>query len=499
MSAPVLLDWQADVLAWALDPAAPPFAAIYGGIGCGKTWLLSLIADVVSETRPGARSMILSDTFPRLMGNNQNECIKLFPKSAKYNGQSNTWAFDDEGPDEMPSTVELRYYQLPANRDEASNPLEGRTVNGILIADEAQSMPMQSLKHAIQRTRGHSVDINGVKHPPKVLFNGRPGAIDWWAKRVEELGGVVFRPQTADNPHNGPQYVRNIYRDNPRRVADCLTKGTPMPVKGAIYDCMTDDAWPLGNVVHGWQYDHEAPVELGIDFGRRTPAVIWIQQCTIDGLEVDVAFDAWGANEKLARDIVAAVRAPWWRRWAGRDELYGVARGEPVDGRWRVDTAAVDPAGNATNAQTGKTDIDLLKRRPNADPDGLGGGLGCRVVKTTDSDRTPVHAGIAKLQGLMDPGAGHRKLLITAELMERGLNAVAGERTLIRSLLTYSWEHADRKSRSGRDHDSTHHCDALRYWCINRRWGEAKRRAPTWRGQAAATVSPLRDIQNRDR
>ena len=68
--------------------------------------------------------------------------------------------------------------------------------------------------------------------------------------------------------------------------------------------------------------------------------------------------------------------------------------------------------------------------------------------------------------------------LITRELWERGMSAPAGARTLARSLLTYSWEHADRKSRSGRDHDSTHHCDALRYWCINRRWGPTSKAPP---------------------
>lgn len=474
MSPPQLLDWQKDVLRWVLDPDAPPFAAIYGGIGCGKTYLLSLVVDVVAMTRPGSFSMLLSDTYGRLMGNNQPECIKLF-RGAAYNGQSMVWTFPAIG-DEAPSRAELRFYQLPASRDEGSNPLEGRTVTGVIIADEAQSLPQQVLSHMIQRARGGATDINGVRHAPKVLVNGRPGAIDWWARRVEELGGVVFRPMTADNPHNGPGYIENIYRDNPRRVADCLTKGTPMPVEGAVYSCLSDEAWPVGNVIEGWHYDHGLPAEVGIDFGRRTPAVVWIQPCTIDGLEVDVIFDAWGENEKLTRDIVAAIRDPWQRRWGDRDALYGVRRGEAPSqhpdfaGVWRVDCAAVDPAGNAKDAKSGATDIGLLRRRPDHDPDGLGGGLGCRVVCTTDADRVPVHAGITRLQGMMDPGMGHRRLLVTRELMERGMNAPAGARTLPRSLLTYSWEHADRKSRSGRDHDSTHHCDALRYWAINRRW-----------------------------
>lgn len=476
-----LLGWQKDVLRWALDPTAPAFGAIYGGIGCGKTYLLSLVAEVVAVTRPGSLSLLVSDTHGRLMGNNQRECIKLFPSEAEFNGNDKVWRFPTAG---GVSELELKYYKLHSTMDEAQNPLEGRTVTGIFIVDEAQTLPMKVLEHAADRSRGQSIDLNGVTHHTKILLNGRPGAIDWWVKAVEELGGRVWRPMTADNPHNGPHYIANIYATRERRVADCLTKGTPMPVEGAIYDCLRDETWPAGNLVEGWRYDHGAPVELGIDFGRRTPAVVWIQPCVIDGLEVDVIFDAWGDNEKLTRDIVAAIRDPWHRRWSDRDELYGVRRGQVLDlhpdfdGVWRVDVAATDPAGNAKDAKSGKTDIDLLRRRPGQDPDGLGGGLGCRVAFTTNADRVPVHAGITRLQGLMDPGLGHRRLLITRELWERGMSAPAGARTLARSLLTYSWEHADRKSRSGRDHDSTHHCDALRYWCINRRWGPTSKAPP---------------------
>lgn len=469
------LDWQKDVIRWALDPDAPPFAAIYGGIGCGKTFCLADVVFAVAASRPGSLSLVVSDTYGRLMGNNQREHRKVFPEVMTYNSNDHVWRMPAIG-DAPPSEIEMRYYKLPEGSDEAKNPIEGRTVTGIFLVDECQALPLKIFEHAADRSRGVCRDLAGVEHATKILFNGRPGAIDWWVRKVEAMGGRVWRPMTAENPHNGPNYIANIYATRPRRVADCLTKGTPMPVEGAIYDCMSDEAWPAGNIIDGWRYDHLAPVELGIDFGRRTPAVVWVQPSVVDGLEVDVMFDAWGEDEKLVRDIVAAIRSPWWRRWEGRDEVYGVERGQVLDmapgfdGVWRYDVAAVDPAGNAKSAQSGKGDVDLLRRAVGHDPDGLGGGLGCMVVHTTDADRTPVHAGIMKVQGLMDPGRGHRRLLITREMFDRGMNAKAGERTLARSLLTYEWKHADRKSRRGRDHDSTHHCDAMRYWIINRRW-----------------------------
>ena len=59
---------------------------------------------------------------------------------------------------------------------------------------------------------------------------------------------------------------------------------------------------------------------------------------------------------------------------------------------------------------------------------------------------------------------------MTRELHDRGMAAPHTVRTLARSLLQYSWRHAEKKASGGTEHPSTHHVDALRYRQIGARW-----------------------------
>lgn len=462
MTAP-LLPWQVEATRWLLDPSAADLLAINGGIGCGKSWWLAFALAMVARTRPGSTSALLSDSWPSLAGNNLQPLLTLAGRHAQWRSADRELVFANG------SRIELRHYRLAEGARESANPIEGRNYRGgLVVVDEAQKLPRTVLDHATGRTRGAVASLDGRMWESRVVLNGRPDAGDWWWQRVtEEQGGRVMRPRTGENPHNGAAYLERLRRLYTPAMFRCVTEGEPAPAEGGVFEAWGEQAWPGGNVVEGWLYDESRPVQIGVDFGRRNPAVIWLQPATIGGETVDVIFDEWGASEVLTPGMVSAILAPASARWGGATP-YGA-----TGGRWRLDVAYADPAGNARNVQTGATDIGILRRPVGANPDPLGGGLGCQVVTTTQAERVSVAAGLQRLAGMVSPAAGPRRLVMTRELWQRGIDAPASQRTLARALMRYTWDHAERKSRGGSEAPETHHIDALRYWCIGARWGGA--------------------------
>lgn len=467
---PDLLDWQIEFLEEVLDPAGTDRIAVYGGIGCGKSALLAEALFIVAMTRPGSISLISSDNFENMTAISIRDCRKAFGSAAVYVGKPHSEFRFKNG-----SIVQTRAYRLPKTKDESDNPLEGRTINGLLIVDEVQKLPPKVFDHAEDRTRGVSRD-GLITYYPKMILNGRPGAIDWWPKKIGRLGGRVFRPKTSDNPHNGPRYYAKLRSGKTLREFLCLTEGAPMPMKGACYDIFEAKAWPHGNVLDDFEYDPALPVTAGLDFGRRFPAVVFLQSVkrTIPHgvrvvLEVpgqparevglpggrvvtlDVAFDELMPDEVLTPDLIRHINA--------RDyNLAGVA---------------TDPAGGVENEQTGHSNIKLLKRRQGGVyKDGLGGGLGCRVLWTHDAEKTSVTGGILRVQGAMCDANGIRLLVVARDLWERGKAAPPDQRTIYADLQKYTWDHVMRKGRGrvSAGDDPSHGPDALRYWFINYRW-----------------------------
>lgn len=467
---PDLLDWQKEFLEEVLDPTGPDRVAVYGGIGCGKSALLAEALFIVAMTRPESISLISSDNRENMTAISIRDCRKAFGSAAEYVGPPHSeFRFKND------SIVQTRAYRLPGTYDESKNPFEGRTVNGLLIVDEVQKLPVKVFDHADDRTRGVSRD-GLANYYPKVILNGRPGAIDWWPKKVGRLGGAVFRPKTSDNPHNGPRYYAKLREGKTLREFLCLTEGAPMPLKGACYDIFEAEAWPLGNLLDDFEFDPTLPVTAGLDFGRRFPAVVFLQSVkrTIphgvrvvlevpgrSALEVDlpggmvvtldVVFDELMPDGVLTPDLIRHINA----------------RG------YDLASVATDPAGGVENDQTGQANIKLLKRaKTGSFKDGLGGGLGCRVLWTHDAEKTSVTGGILRVQGAMCDANGIRLLVVARDLWERGKTAPPEQRTIYADLQKYTWDHVLRKGRGrvSAGDDPSHGPDALRYWFINYRW-----------------------------
>ena len=466
LTMPNLLPYQIEFLEAALDPEGPQIIAVWGGIGCGKSVVLSILAWMGAMLYPGSVSMMSTDPLTNLMAINRRMCDELgrahpddkckftFGKAAQYVGApANEFRFSNG------SIVMMRPYNLPAGWDEAKNPWEGRTVNRFLIIDEAQKLALTFLQHAIQRSRGLSLTPMGDLAPPKIIVNGRPGAETAWIKRCVELGAQVFRPKTKDNVHNGTQYLAALRRAHTPQEFACLTEGAEMPVKGAMYSDFSEEPWPKGNLLPGYGYDPDLLVTVGIDFGINNPAVIFFQDQHFEHPDtgethtLSVAFDEWqpvGTDTTVPQLVLGILSKGYNLAWA-----------------------AVDPAGNARNAQTGRSDISILRRPVGFRArDGMGGGLGCPIRLTTDSADTGVAQGCtrvgAKICSAENPP--QRTIVVTEGLWLRGKNAPSGTNSLYATILKYSKRMMLRKARGGSEDPVNHMADALRYYVINK-WG----------------------------
>jgi hypothetical protein len=121
---------------------------------------------------------------------------------------------------------------------------------------------------------------------------------------------------------------------------------------------------------------------------------------------------------------------------------------------WRADRLICDPAGSAANAQTGRSDLDVLEETTGLYPE-----------RTTDPAKRDIRAGIIRLRRALAAG----QIRVTAELWAAGMSAPKRQRTLARCILGYAYpaKGGDEPLKDGR---FDHAIDALRYFAIRELW-----------------------------
>lgn len=484
---PTLTPFQGDFIEWGVDPASPDRCAVYGGVGCGKTYGIALLAYVVAMSRPGSYSLLTTDTTESLRDLLLPECEKAFggwklradgsvvlvldpsdvlvgegevllcPPAATWHDRDRTWRFTNG------STVKLRYYDLKSTQNEAQNPIEGRTVTGVLLADEAQKLPPKLIDHAEERTRGTRRDAVGNVHPPKLAIIGRPGAIDWWRRMIKERGGRVLQPRTRDNPHNGPRYLPKLREGRTLAAYLCIIGEGPAPVEGAAYDnflTLAEDGgpayWPHGNLIRAEVAAGPGEVIIALDPGYGHPGMLFMRPLRL----------LLGAPWKPRQVTVHVVLDDIGVDGVTTPKLIQMAGAKLAANGWFARTLIADPAGAAVNAQTGQSDLSLFARPRDCAIDHLGPGLGVRVVVPTDKAKRDVEIGVGRVQSLIanaeDPPL--RLLLCTDAHWNRCEAAGTEVRNFRNTVLQYTIEIAKKKRAGGRDHKSTHIADAARYY-----------------------------------
>lgn len=421
--------------------------AVWGGVGSGKSYAVAQAVYYAAISRPGCRILVGGKSAGDLISILKPRCDEVFGRRARWIADQRFMRY------EFPngSVAEFRAYQLPSTVDEARNTWEGRDCH-VLICDETEQLPPSVFKHSFERCRIDHTDAAGNRRRPTVIWIGRPGAVDHWIREAKRrrAGGqrvVIIRARTRDNPLVSPSYLENLRAGHsPAGYLCIIGEADAMPLEGAIYDTWSEDPWPRGNVIDGFQVDPRLPVVCAIDFGRNHPAVLWIQPRVIDGEHVDVIFDELVAPKTLTPGLIQLIRQ----------------RGHPIS------YVVCDPAGSAKNVQTGQSDIDLL-RRPVDAPGALGGGLGVPVRFTYDDARTSITAGIYRVQAAILAADGRRRLACTREVWERGRQA---EQSLYRTIQQYEWGAHGEPLKGDRGHHADHIGDALRYYWINERWND---------------------------
>lgn len=156
---------QAAMLRAVLDGRLP--LAVRAGIGSGKTAGIALLILALSEIVPSARILVVMKTQRTLKRNLMPACRALFHGRARWRARDDQWVF------RTGLTAEMTHYDPPDSADEAHNPIEGADM-WLVIVDEAQMLPEQVFRHAIQRARQRVVDITGRVRHAGVIVLGRP-------------------------------------------------------------------------------------------------------------------------------------------------------------------------------------------------------------------------------------------------------------------------------------------------------------------------------------
>lgn len=370
-----------------VDPTAPRILALNSGVGAGKSYAIGQGVHLAAATRPKSLHLVSAGTYPLLMSVLQPRIAEAGAGMAHFIGGSTSGHPRFIYPNG--SIINLVSYRLPSTHNEAKNPWEG-TDYSTLWVDEIEQLPSTVFDHSFQRNRLVSWDWNGVEHQPLFVWSGRPGAVYHWMEKAQELASKGRRVAELVFPTRSNWTLSSDYLDNMRASMSyeefvCVTQeviGARMPVRGAIYrgfntargvaydvdpvrgtmgvkDPETGYRQSPGNILRLPRLCRDFPTYAAVDFGVSTSAVLFIQEWQINGSPAAVVVDEWCPD--VATDTPALVS--------------GIrARG------WQLAEVICDPAGDQRSRPAGlMSEVKILRRGVDEDPDGLGPGLGVPV------------------------------------------------------------------------------------------------------------------------
>lgn len=437
----------------------------WGGVGCGKSYSIAGLCLVLGMTRAALDPETGEPAGPLhilVTGRSHGQLRKNLWSAFRdvVGAAGGRWIAEPEWRRwELPNggVITFHPYVCHGTGDESSNSLEGMSLH-VLIADETAQLPPSFWDHSLERCRLPSVDVvSGRRYPAQVVWLSRPAAADGYIRETRRriaagTPGRVIIGRTRDNVHVDPvTYLRKLARGRSKAEFEALTQETPgatYPAKGAIYGDLVAEEWPAGNL---WTPPADVstyPTLLAIDSGVHTTSCLWIQLRELaPGHAAVCVVDEW--HPETATDVQAIVAE---------------ARRRP----WQLAEVIIDPAAGARQRAAGLTsEVDVLRRQPDDDPDGLGGGLGVPVTATLPEKRRSVRGGVMRVMARIRAADGTRSLVVDRRLWD----SPPHDRGLRHTVQVYEWgpDGEPLKGRRGRDAD---HCaDALRYAVACHAWG----------------------------
>ena len=383
------------------------FVYFRAGLGTGKTWVGCqwAAANVLLHTE-GTTGVIISPTYSMLDDVIRPQIEELWPRQvvATWHGTERSYTWSNG------SKVLLRSAERP-----------GR-LRGIQVAwawlDEPAEMKAEIWTTITGRIRSKTRWLH------QVLLTGTPSGYNWVhdafgnpGERLDE-GVHVVKAATEDNVDNLPEgYIDSLRGLYSARLAAQELSGEVVHLEGQVFDYK-----PGQHVVDcNWQQDAET--YAGLDFGYRSPAVVFFRRHP--EREAWVAFDELMPNDTTTEQLADRI----------------LAKGYNLQEVW------CDPAGKqATTA--GRTDVDVLRRA----------GIPARY--RTSSKVRRIAFGLEVMRAAMDPADGSPPRFLVHERLTKG-----SKRGLHRSLLSYRFKGNTEAPEKDNVHD--HACDAARYFWAN--------------------------------
>tara|TARA_R100001594_G_scaffold25875_1_gene50403 strand:+ start:3248 stop:4717 length:1470 start_codon:yes stop_codon:yes gene_type:complete len=431
-----------------------PIVGYFGGWGSGKTtWA---IAEAFRNTccLPGIPGILTSPTFPVQRKTLYPAIVRIFPGASRW-PRGREKAKDCLGPlvrdwnaQDRVLTLDIGNPKTPASRGgtdwffgslDDPGSIEGGTY-GWGIMDEPRLATHEAWRIFNSRVRDPRASVH------RRSVSGVP-SMGWMHDEFNKglPGRAYVQASSRDNPHLPKDYVDSLNLTG--RMAEAYIHGGFVSIEGVVYFTYEPRE---GESLIETAPDPECATYGALDFGRRRPFFMIVQEQVHEGEVVDVIVD-----EVPGSDILEETHA------------YQCAK-MLVDHKIQMLDVFCDPAGGSTNAQTGISSIAIYEkafRKANV----LVGGM---RFTTSRTDRH-IPAGVEATRALFQNHAGKRRLFVAKHLTDpdrttRYPDGVAGVHA---SLMGYSYPKnkpneamPDKKSSAGYDHAM----DALRYFVINK-------------------------------
>jgi len=300
----------------------------------------------------------------------------------------------------------------------ASDPdkLRGPTYCGFLMDESALCEA-----EAFDILRGRVLSTGG-----KGILASTPKGFNWMYEEFvekQEPEYAFLQSRTVDNTILSEDNILSLRRQYSARFAKQELDGEFTGLEGLVYEEFDREL-----NLKEYKYDPSKPVECGLDFGYRNPAIIYFQELP----EGDIAFAEWTPTDKSVSAMIEELR------------VYGD----------NISIIHPDPAGDAVNSQSNMTDIRCLTH------------AGFPVKYTTRQRLRYIPTGVEIVRSRLCNSVGERRLFIATQ------EGKVSCPSLLRDIQRYRYPDT-KAGRAVSDHPlkdgmTDHTMDALRYWAINK-------------------------------
>lgn len=394
---------------WKFLLSTAPETALIAGIRSGKTWAGALRVLRMLSMYPAAPGMICANTWAQLVDSTLAELTKFLDSNGRrYELHEQRKVLTIEG---------RRIFLRSLENYDAIRGLE----LGWAWIDEASYSDYDAYRVVLGR----------LSHPdgPRATFTTMtPRGKNWvWRHFYESPSPdrlVIDGISSHDNTKLPADYLAMVERSFSGEYLRQEVYGQFVSMRGMVYVLPDDSIIP-------YKFDKTKAYDVSIDFGRRRPAVLFIQQRSPG---VDVIFDALLPEDVLIQDLCKVIAS-----------------------RYPHPPAVItcDPAGDASNTQTYQTDVAIVKQ---AFPHSL-----LRYV--TSPRLRAIEAGIGMTKARLDRG----QILVSDTLRRRGRGEYV---SVVEAFAEYAYpderDGKEIRNKPAKDGKSDHPMDALRYYVVNK-------------------------------